>query len=138
MCKFIGIDISKQTFDVSFLEDEKWQHQVLENKPLGFKKISKILNSEDWVVMEASGSYYLPLAEYLTEIGFKVSVVNPLVIKRFSQTNLYRAKTDKKDAKTIAEYAEKYELKKWSPESENAKKVTPTLYQNRDVEKASS
>ena len=39
MCKFIGIDISKQTFDVSFLEDEKWQHQVLENKPLGFKKI---------------------------------------------------------------------------------------------------
>ena len=46
-----------------------------------------------------------------------------LVIKRFSQTNLYRAKTDKKDAKTIAEYAEKYELKKWNPESENAKKL---------------
>ena len=123
MCKFIGIDISKQTFDVSFLENGKWHHQVLENKTIGFKKLAKILNPEVWVVMEASGSYYLPLAEYLAGIGIKVSVVNPLVIKRFSQTNLYRAKTDKKDAQTIAEYAEKYELKKWSPESENAKKL---------------
>lgn len=123
MCKFIGIDISKQTFDVSFLEDGKWMHQVFENKASGFKKLQKILNTEDWAVMEASGSYYLPLAEYLNGVGLKVSVVNPLVIKRFSQTNLYRAKTDKKDAKTIAEYAEKYELKKWNPESENAKKL---------------
>lgn len=32
MFKFIGIDISKQTFDVSFLENGKWKHQVLENK----------------------------------------------------------------------------------------------------------
>lgn len=123
MCKFIGIDISKQTFDVSFLENGKWHHQVLENKTIGFKKLAKILNPEVWVVMEASGSYYLPLAEYLAGIGIKVSVVNPLVIKRFSQTNLYRAKTDKKDAQTIAEYAEKYELKQWRPESENAKKL---------------
>lgn len=123
MCKFIGIDISKQTFDVCFLNNGKWIHQVFENKTTGFKKLQKILSTEDWAVMEASGTYYLPLAEYLHGIGIKLSVVNPLVIKRFSQTNLYRAKTDKKDAKTIAEYAEKYELKKWNPESENAKKL---------------
>lgn len=123
MFKFIGIDISKQTFDVSFLENGKWRHQVLENKLSGFKKLEKILHSEDWVVMEASGNYYLQLAEHLSKALINVSVVNPLVIKRFSQTNLYRAKTDKKDAQTIAEYAKKYELKKWNPESENAKKL---------------
>ena len=108
MCKFIGIDISKQTFDVGFLENKIWKHYVFENKVSGFKKLLKLIKSVDWVVMEASGSYYLPLAEFLNKMGMQVCVVNPLVIRRFSQTNLYRAKTDKKDAQTIAEYAEKY------------------------------
>lgn len=123
MCKFTGIDISKQSFDVSFSENGKWQHHVLENSVSGFKKLLKLLSPADWAVMEASGSYYLPLAEYLSMNGIKVCVVNPLVIKRFSQTNLYRAKTDKKDAQTIAEYAAKYELKQWSAESNNTKKL---------------
>ncbi len=69
MCKFIGIDISKQTFDVSFLKNQKWEHYVFENKLAGFKKLIKLLNTEDWVVMEASGSYYLPLAGYLNGLG---------------------------------------------------------------------
>ncbi|MEZ4880591.1 MAG: transposase [Chitinophagales bacterium] len=34
--------------------------------------------------------------------NIKVSVVNPLVIRRYSQMKLQRAKTDKKDAQTIA------------------------------------
>lgn len=132
MCKFIGIDISKQTFDTCFFDNEKWHHRQFDNKPSGFNQLVKLLNPEDWVVMEASGSYYLPLAEYLTGQGFKVSVVNPLIIKRFSQANLYRAKTDKKDAQTIAEYASKYELKKWNPESENTKKLRQ-LYTRREM-----
>ncbi len=123
MCKFIGIDISKQTFDVCFLREEKWEHRVFENRLSGFKKPVKLLAAEDWAVMEASGSYYLPLATYLNSVGIRVSVVNPLVLKRFCQTNLYRAKTDKKDAQSIAEYAEKYKPKLWNPESENTIKL---------------
>lgn len=123
MSKFIGIDISKQTFDVCFLENNKWHHKVMENNKKGFKQILKLITDEDWVVMEASGSYYVPLAEFLSSNNTQVCVVNPLVIKRFSQANLYRAKTDKKDAQTIAEYAQKYELKAWQPESDNTKKL---------------
>lgn len=51
--------------------------------------------------MEASGPYYLKLDTFFHSHGVKVSVVNPLIINRFSQANLYRAKTDKKDSKTI-------------------------------------
>ena len=132
MCKFIGIDISKQTFDVSFSQDKRWRHQIFENKLSGFKKLLKLLNAEDWVVMEASGSYYLPLAEFLNKMNIQVCVVNPLIIKRFSQTNVYRAKTDKKDARTIAEYAEKYELRKWNPASANANKLRQ-LYSRKEM-----
>jgi transposase len=67
--------------------------------------------------MEASGPYYVQLANYLNTSGYKVCVLNPLIIRRYSQTRLYRAKTDKKDARTIAEYGAQYDLKKWRPDS---------------------
>lgn len=120
MSKVIGIDISKQTFDVSFLEENKWKHYVFENQKKDFTKFMKLVKAEDWVVMEASGSYYLPLADFLHSKEIKICVENPLVIKRYSQTMLYRAKTDKKDARTIAEYGAKYDLKQWQPESQTA------------------
>ena len=68
----------------------------------------------DHCIMEASGPYYLQLAIYLHKQGIKVSVVNPLVIKRLSQMRLLRAKTDKKDAQTIAEYGITEQPKIWS------------------------
>jgi len=120
MCKIIGIDISKQTFDVCFQVKNKWKHKVFENKREGFRKLIRLLNEADWLVMEASGSYYLSLATFLFSEGYKVSVVNPLVIKRYSQTKLSRAKTDKKDAQIIAEYGKQYDMELWEPDSQAA------------------
>jgi transposase len=114
MSKIIAIDVSKQTLDVAYLIEEKWQHFSTTNDVKGFTKIVKLAESDDWFVMEASGPYYLPLASYLFNKSLNVSVINPLIIRRFSQMKLYRAKTDKKDAKTIAEYAMGNDLKKWS------------------------
>ena len=114
--KFIGIDISKQTFDVAFPEDGKWKHYELTNNPKGFKSLIDMVGKEDWIIMEASGPYYLPLASYLYSKQVKVVVENPLVIKRYSQMKLYRAKTDRKDAQTISEYGRFSTLKCWEPD----------------------
>jgi transposase len=65
--------------------------------------------------MEASGPYYLRLACYLHNQGVAVSVINPLVIRRFSQMRMSRAKTDKKDAKMIAEYGKTEKPSLWQP-----------------------
>lgn len=51
--------------------------------------------------MEASGPYYLQLTSYLYFEGFEVVVENPLAIKRYSQMELRRVKTDKKYVQTI-------------------------------------
>lgn len=125
MCKIIGIDISKQVFDVSFLEATKWRHSVLSNTEKGFKKLLSYVEKGDCVVMEASGTYYLPLAEYLYSKGIRVVVENPLSIKRYSQSRLRRAKTDKSDSKVIAEYGKQYlsELSFWYPESKACIKI---------------
>lgn len=71
--------------------------------------------------MEASGPYYVKLASFLHQENISVFIVNPLKIKRFSQMNFNRAKTDKKDAKVIRDFAIKMdeELKEWQPESKH-------------------
>ena len=116
MCKVIGIDISKASFDVSFQrKDEKFSFFKFENKTTGFKKFSKLIDDGDHCVMEATGPYYLFLAQYLFDQGFKVSVVNPLQIKHFVRMRMVKAKTDKKDAMMIALYGQSEQPKLWKP-----------------------
>lgn len=101
---YTGIDISKSFFDVAFLQAERYVYHKFSNDREGFKALLQVIPSDSQVVMEASGPYYLPLACFLQDAGKAVSVINPLVVRRFSQMRMSRAKTDKKDAKMIAEY----------------------------------
>ena len=103
---YIGIDISKLSFDVAIKKgSDKYLHHKFSNDNEGFAGFKKLLNEDlDVCVMEASGPYYLKLAQYLFDQSVGVSVVNPLVIRRFSQMRMSRTKTDKKDAVIISEY----------------------------------
>jgi transposase len=114
---YVGIDISKSSFDVAIEKDNRYHYYKFSNDKAGFKELLKAINVTDpWCVMEASGPYYLRLAWYLREQGIDVSVVNPLVIRRFCQMRLIRAKTDKKDAAMIAEYGKTERPKAWKEE----------------------
>lgn len=126
MRKYIGIDISKQTFDASF-PDGEWEKYA--NNPGGFRRFYKRLLAVDslaGVLMEASGPYYLPLAGWLYEQGAPVFVENPLKIRRFSQMQFNRTKTDRKDAQVIREYAAKMgsELRPWRPRTQALKSLS--------------
>ena len=68
--------------------------------------------------MEATGVYHTLLALRLYESKRQVSVCNPLVIKRYSQMKLIRAKTDKADARLIRMFGEENNPSLWSPNSE--------------------
>lgn len=111
----LGIDISKDSFDVY---DQVKGHGQFINAPKGFAAFLKTLDRNSWVVMEATGSYHHRLALYLFEKGVAVSVVNPLVVKRFIQMKLNRVKTDKSDARMICRYGLQQELESWSPDPE--------------------
>lgn len=110
---FVGIDISKDVFDIY---DSKEGHYQFSNDEKGIKMFCKQLTSDHWCVMEATGSYHQRLAISLFDKGLKVSVINPLIIKRFIQMKLNQVKTDKSDAKMICQYAEEQSLELWSPE----------------------
>lgn len=110
---YTGIDISKSFFDVAINQGHVYRYYKFINDLAGFKSLLKVLPSQTRVVMEASGPYYLRLACFLTSAGIAVSVINPLVIRRFCQMRMSRAKTDKKDAMMIAEYGRTEKPEVW-------------------------
>ncbi len=111
----LGIDISKLTFDVV---DQTGRHRQYDNTAKGFAQFKKTIGSNSLCVMEATGIYHLSLARYLYAKEMAVSVVNPLKIKRFSQMNLRRNKTDRADAGMISLYAQQREVDLWEPAPE--------------------
>jgi len=75
------------------------------------------LPDNSWCLMESTGNYGYCLADYLYGSEIRVSVVNPLSVKRFGQMKMSRTKTDKKDAKLICEYAKIADLPIYKPAS---------------------
>ena len=112
--KYFGIDISKDVFDVC---DNNQSYYQFKNSISGFKKLLKLLESNTVCVMEATGYYHIRLSYFLLEYGYKVSVVNPLKIKRYIQMELSKIKTDKSDAKMIQLYGKDREPKLWFGQS---------------------
>jgi len=117
----LGIDISKKTFDVSLLREGKFKHRKFQNSPSGFKDLSawldKLMVTILHACMEATGTYGEPLAQYIFDNGFQVSVVNPARIKGFGQGELMRTKTDKSDASLIARFCLAMSPSLWTPEA---------------------
>ena len=112
---FVGIDISKDKFDVSYTKDGQntFGHSTFLNSKSGIKKFFskaiKILEKENLkqlhFCMEATGIYHCELCEFLQESPVHiVSVINPLKTKAFSRSLLLRTKNDKVDSSMLALY----------------------------------
>ena len=112
--QIFGIDISKDVFDVC---DFEGQNHQFKNTPTGYDKFKKLLDIHSHCVMEATGYYHLRLAYYLVDQGIKISVVNPLKIKRFGQMKLSKIKTDKSDSKLIQDYGKQMNPRQWYGDS---------------------
>ena len=117
---FAGFDVSKAYFDSSILDASgKPVCGRFSNDEAGFKQALRIVPAGAHCIMEATGPYYLHLACWLHDKGFVVSIVNPLVIRRFAQSLLKRVKTDKADAALIAEYGRMHQPPAWTPPAQH-------------------
>ena len=118
---FVGIDVSKDTLnaclilpagktkEATFANDHKghaallcWADRHAKNTPLHF-------------CMEATGPYSEAPATHLADAGKLVSVVNPTRIKYAGLAQGRSNKTDRADAKLIAEYAQDKQPSAWQP-----------------------
>lgn len=124
---FVGIDISKKTFDLVLIQDNQIENPISRK----FSNDSKgIVNLQEFMVknklnarttlfcMEHTGIYCRSLSFYLAENSYNVWIEMPVNIIR--SLGLQRGKSDIIDAKRIAEYACRFKdkAKLWQPPRE--------------------
>ena len=105
-----GVDVSKGKSMVSVLrpfgevvaKPFAVRHTGSELKELA--DYLKSLDGETRVVMEHTGRYYEPVAQFLCDEGIFVSAVNPKLIKDYGNNSLRKVKTDAADSRKIARY----------------------------------
>jgi transposase len=123
----LGIDVSKRTLDVALIFDNRTLCRQFKNSTDGFKSLA------DWLAalkiarvhacLEATGIYGEAIALFLHESGHLVSVVNPLRIKAYAQSNMQRNKTDRLDARLIASFCLTQVPDQWQPPSTEVKQL---------------
>lgn len=106
----VGIDVSKDKSTICIIKP----YGETVKKPYDanhtdeeLSKLVELISSFDEdvkVVMEATGHYHLPVLSYLKEHGIFVSVINPLIMKKYSNVSIRKGKTDKIDSYKIADY----------------------------------
>ena len=111
---WVGIDISKDTFDAAWIMDGKKNHLKLENGSSGFKRLLNEVPAGSRFAMEATGEYHLNCARYLSSRGNPVAVFNPFAVKMHMQSDLRRCKNDRADAYSIAKFAAEKNTVCWS------------------------
>jgi len=102
----VGIDVAKDTFDVAF--GHAGEIKTISNDAAGHETLLAAFadRSIDLVVMEATGGLERELATTLQAAGFAVAVVNPRQVRDFAKSMGHLAKTDRIDARMLAEFAE--------------------------------
>lgn len=125
--QYLGIDISKKSFEVALLKENKYKHKSFSNNDKGYEELKKWLEfnqaKEVHCCMEATGIYGEKLAEYLYKEGYKISVENAAKISSFAKAQLSRNKTDKADAKIIAQYCEGCKPELFTPQAKEVKEL---------------
>lgn len=119
----LGIDVAKAKVDVALrLPNGKFRsNKVFDNTPTGFEALTVWLARQGvtdlHVCMEATGTYWEAIAEWLADAGHTVSVVNPAQIKAFGKAMLARTKTDPVDARLIAAFCRAQTPAPWTAPS---------------------
>ena len=108
--QYVGIDIAKSTFAVCVIEESGkvlFQEPRLPQSRPGFERLLQLLEKtpgDALVGMESTSIYQLPLVAFLSEQKIPTVILNPSLVNKFAKLDLRPTKTDKKDARLIAEF----------------------------------
>ncbi len=103
---FIGIDVSKSSWDVQLLEKRSFTIRVDQD---AMPRLLEELGppTAALVVIEATGGLERQLVAGLIDAGWSVAVVNPRQVRDFAKALGRLAKTDHIDAETLALYGQR-------------------------------
>ena len=101
---FVGIDVSKDWLDIAVLPSDEYSRV-----PYGRRHVARLVEEMIGlepvrIVLEATGGYELDIAAALSDAGLPVCVINPRQSRDFARATGELAKTDRVDARVLAEF----------------------------------
>lgn len=128
MLAVVGVDVSKKTLDVTLLNEKGGKRRKrFPNTTAGIAALQKWLQQQTTgqvhICMESTSVYWEALAETMDEVGYEVSVVNPVRIKGYAMSQLRRSKTDPLDGDVIADFCRTQQPPIWTPPTADQKKL---------------
>ena len=110
MTVFVGIDISKDKFDVNFKTTNNKQvlkskiyDQTKEGLDTFISDIKSVVGNENYFIgMEATSRYHLNLSDYLVKRGQPLVIFNPMETSSVRKWNIRKAKSDSIDADVVS------------------------------------
>lgn len=133
---FIGIDISKKTFDLALISENAPDKAItakFSNNHKGIVRLEQFIRKQELVkqqilfCIEHTGLYCRVLSNYLVENQYAVWLEMPVQILK--SLGVQRGKNDQLDAKRIAMYANTFKDKArlWQPPREEVQKIHDLL-----------
>jgi transposase len=127
----IGIDVSKAKLDLCWLKaNGKRIDKGFVNTAKGHQQLLAWLTEKTQaqfaaihICLEATGPYSEALSCALADAGVVVSVVNPLRIKGFAQSQLVRNKNDQADAYLLAQFCATMKPEPWAAPTKSQRKL---------------
>lgn len=112
-----GIDVSAASLSVVVNRKGKADPvMAFDNDIEGHQRLIKALRKRkvQRIVLEATGIYHLDLSIALHDSGhFELMVLNPRAAKHYAELRMARNKTDPRDAKLLAEFAQTMPFEAW-------------------------
>jgi len=116
---FVGIDVGKRDLHAVLLQAERTASKSVPNSSAGIAQLQTWLMNRKadraHVCLEATGGWSEAVAIALREVGHVVSLVNPVRIKAFAQSEMIRTKTDRIDGVLIARFCRLHQPQPWTP-----------------------
>jgi len=129
----VGIDIGKDTLDICIYESgQYWQES---NTEIGIRRLIKRLSktSITRLLVEATGGYERALVEVAIEHSVPVIIVQPIQVRQFAKAQGVFAKTDRIDARLIAEYGVRLQPEVKALPGDKVRRVKDLLARKRQL-----
>ncbi|MDP9315390.1 MAG: IS110 family transposase [Chloroflexota bacterium] len=120
---FVGLDVAATTFTATWRTPtaDPVKPVTLPQTTAGYHQLqqhlrkTQIAPAKTFVVLEATGSYWVTVAVALHQAGYAVSVVHPNHVTNYAKSLPRRAKTDACDAHLLVHFALERQPAVWTP-----------------------
>ena len=105
----VGIDVSKATLDIALRNrDHSYIRMTVQNTTEGVNNIKTFLQTHGITntipcVIESTGDYHLLCTLLLSNAGYSVKCINPLLTKQYQRSSVRGVKTDSVDASRLSD-----------------------------------